>query len=173
MEPSTTVKQKTKTSNSKIQAKTLNQFQPISLSQLNATARFLDRIDTKYILSFEQLQELLPTFADQFYILQIGEHRIFTYDNVYMDTDDLLFYYQHERWVKPRMKVRSRCYVESNLSFFEAFLKSSIKTAELPANLGINAILVTMAKWQKQHKDFFLECIKPFVTKIHQKFNQR
>ncbi len=109
----------TKTKTQKSKKQNLDFFHPISLSELNATARFLDRIDTKYILSFNQLEELLPLFAKEFYILQIANHRIFSYDNVYMDTDDLMFYYQHERWVKPRMKVRSRCYVESNLSFFE------------------------------------------------------
>ncbi len=109
----------TKTKTHKHKKQNLDFFHPISLSELNATARFLDRIDTKYILSFNQLEELLPLFAKEFYILQIANHRIFSYDNVYMDTDDLMFYYQHERWVKPRMKVRSRCYVESNLSFFE------------------------------------------------------
>ena len=86
-----------KTKTQKNQKQNLDFFHPISLSELNATARFLDRIDTKYIISFSQLEELLPLFAKEFYILKIADHKVFSYDNVYMDTDDLMFYYQHER----------------------------------------------------------------------------
>jgi len=95
--PKTKTKTKTQQPKPKKTQQKLDYFHPITLSELNATARFLDRIDTKYILSFDKLEELLPLFAKEFYILQIANHRIFSYDNVYMDTDDLMFYYQHER----------------------------------------------------------------------------
>jgi len=36
-----------------------------------------------------------------------------------MDTEDYLFYKQHQNKLKSRTKVRTRYYVDSNLAFFE------------------------------------------------------
>ena len=54
-----------------------------------------------------------------YYKLSIKNNSIFTYDNIYMDTDDFLFFHQHERGQSSRMKVRTREYVDSNIAFFE------------------------------------------------------
>jgi hypothetical protein len=44
---------------------------------------------------------------------------MFQYDNVYMDSAALDFYYAHERGDNIRVKVRTRNYIDSNLCFFE------------------------------------------------------
>jgi hypothetical protein len=36
-----------------------------------------------------------------------------------MDTEDYLFYNQHQKKEKSRTKVRTRYYIDSNLAFFE------------------------------------------------------
>jgi hypothetical protein len=104
--------------------KTLKSFSSISLEQLNSSVSFLDRIDVKYLIHESQLAEILEQFREHFYVLEIAGHSIFTYDNVYMDSKHLTFYYQHQKGEDNRMKVRSRLYKESHYSFFECKQKS-------------------------------------------------
>lgn len=107
-----------RTNDSKLN-KTLKKFKAISLSELNATASFLKRIDRKYLLTYEQFLEILDELKNDFKVLEINKRKVFTYDNVYMDTEDYLFYKQHQNKLKSRTKVRTRYYVDSNLAFFE------------------------------------------------------
>lgn len=99
--------------------KNLKKFKAISLSELNATASFLKRIDRKYLLTYNQFLEILPELKNDFKVLEIDWKKVFNYDNVYMDTADYLFYKQHQNKLKSRTKVRTRYYVDSNLAFFE------------------------------------------------------
>jgi hypothetical protein len=98
---------------------TLKVFAPISLSQLNASMSFLERIDTKYLVHLKDLPEIVEALEKDYYVLNIKDIRMFQYDNVYMDSSALDFYYAHERGDKIRVKVRTRNYVDSNLCFFE------------------------------------------------------
>lgn len=99
--------------------KGLKKFKSISLSELNAKASFLKRIDRKYLLTYNQFLEILGELKNDFKVLEISGKKVFTYDNVYMDTSDYMFYKQHQNKVKSRTKVRTRYYVDSNLAFFE------------------------------------------------------
>ncbi|NDK08568.1 VTC domain-containing protein [Candidatus Gracilibacteria bacterium] len=99
-----------------IKLKTFNQ---ISLSQLNAQASFLDRIDTKYILTEEEFKNVLKDLEEEFYVLEINEKSVFEYESVYMDTKEYNFYYQHQNGEKNRTKVRTRNYLDSGIAFFE------------------------------------------------------
>lgn len=99
---------------------TLKWFAPISLSQLNSTVQLLDRVETKYMIHLSQLPALLAHFQEHFFVLEIKDNVLFTYDNVYMDTKNYDFYFQHLQEKKQRTKVRTRHYVESgDLVFFE------------------------------------------------------
>lgn len=58
--------------------------------------------------------------SQDFRALEIDEKRVFLYDNVYMDTADYKFYWQHENGEKNRTKIRTRHYTDSgDLAFFE------------------------------------------------------
>ncbi len=98
---------------------TLKVFAPISLQQLNASVSFLERIDTKYLVHVKDLADIVKEFEKDYYVLNIKDIRLFNYDNVYMDSKALDFYYAHERGDDVRVKVRTRNYVDSNLCFFE------------------------------------------------------
>ncbi len=104
--------------NSEYQYK-LNKFKSINLTELNSTASFLKRIDRKYLLNAEQFWNILDDLVDKFDVLEIADKKVFSYDNVYMDTPDYLFYNQHQNKLKSRTKIRTRYYVDSNLAFFE------------------------------------------------------
>ncbi len=98
---------------------TLSWFAPISLEQLNSTVEFLDRIDVKYIVHISELPSIIADMKERFYLLTIKDRSIFSYDNVYMDTKDYMFYNQHENGSADRTKVRTRLYTDSNLAFVE------------------------------------------------------
>lgn len=99
--------------------KILQDFPTISLEQLNATARFMERIDAKYLIPVTDLDQILKKLQNKYYILSIKGKHIFQYDNVYMDTPDHVFYHQHENKAPSRIKIRSRWYKDSNEAFFE------------------------------------------------------
>ncbi len=91
----------------------LSSFTPIDLTELNATASYLKRIDRKFLLTEAQFLEVLKNLSSDFRALEIDGKRVFNYDNVYMDTEDYLFYKQHQEEVPGRTKVRTRHYTDS------------------------------------------------------------
>jgi len=97
----------------------LQDFPKIDLNQLNASARFMERIENKYIVNNEQLQEFFKKAGDQYYVLQINNNIIFSYENMYMDTQDYHFYHEHEHKKHKRIKLRTRKYVDNKQVFFE------------------------------------------------------
>ena len=94
-------------------------FSSINLTELNATASYLKRIDRKYLITESKLKIILDDLKSDFQVLDIDWTRVFSYDNVYMDTEDYFFYNQHQNKEKSRTKVRTRLYEDSNLAFFE------------------------------------------------------
>jgi hypothetical protein len=76
-------------------------------------------MDTKYILSKAQLALLLEEIKEEQFVLEIDNTRVFNYKTIYFDTPDFQFYKDHHNGCVNRIKVRSREYVESNLSFYE------------------------------------------------------
>lgn len=97
----------------------LKKFDKLNLTELNASASFLKRIDRKFLLTSTQFKDVLADLKDDFRVLEIAEKRVFDYDNVYMDTEDYLFYKQHQAGLKSRTKIRTRLYKDSDLAFFE------------------------------------------------------
>jgi hypothetical protein len=76
-------------------------------------------MDTKYILSKAQLALLLEGIKEEQFVLEIDNTRVFNYKTIYFDTPDFQFYKDHHNGCVNRIKVRSREYVESKLSFYE------------------------------------------------------
>ncbi len=97
----------------------LQNFSAISLTQLNAQASLMNRIESKYLIHENQLWELLKELQKDFRILEIGGLKVFSYDNIYMDTKELDFYHAHNNGDWDRVKMRTRHYIESGLSYFE------------------------------------------------------
>lgn len=97
----------------------LETFSAITLNQLNAQASLMNRVESKYLIHEEELGELLKELQNDFQILEIGGAKIFSYDNIYMDTKGLDFYHAHNNGDLDRIKMRTRHYLESGLSYFE------------------------------------------------------
>ena len=97
----------------------LKGFTSINLEELESSASFMTRIDTKYLLHAKDINQVLEQFKQKYFILSIQWHYMFKYDNIYMDTKNYDLYYHHEKGKEKRIKVRTRYYVESDLAFFE------------------------------------------------------
>jgi hypothetical protein len=97
----------------------------VSLKELDCVS-LQNRIDSKYLLNSALLEQLLPFIAMNYKILEIEGHRIFTYENNYFDTTDLLFYHEHHNGYLNRIKVRSRKYLETGNCYFEIKKKEKI-----------------------------------------------
>ncbi len=126
----------------------LNAMKTVSLVELDSVA-LLNRIDNKYVLSSSQLEYVLDSIQQHYKVLQIGNDKIFTYENNYFDTKDLQFYYDHHNGYANRMKVRSRKYVETDTSFFEIKRKEHIdRTAKTREK--VNQIISAIDANQKE-----------------------
>lgn len=100
-------------------SQTLKGFAPISLTQLNAQASFLSRIDTKYIMDEVTFAEVLKDLEKDFFVLSINDKPVQEYSSIYMDTEDYFFYNQHQNKEPSRTKIRTREYIDSKIAFFE------------------------------------------------------
>ena len=101
----------------------LSGFDPISLQDLNAKAEMLSRIDNKYVAPRSALQNLVPTLAAEFDILDIDCRRAFTYETRYFDDAERSAYYEHHQGLRKGFKVRVRRYSDADLSFLEVKVK--------------------------------------------------
>ncbi len=97
----------------------LNEFNPITLSQLNAQASLMARVESKYLIHEKDIGALLKDLKENFFVLEIDWHNLFSYDNVYMDTKEYDCYHDHHQKKYSRIKMRTRHYLESGLTYFE------------------------------------------------------
>ncbi|MBK8684887.1 MAG: VTC domain-containing protein [Bacteroidetes bacterium] len=96
----------------------LNTFESVSLQDLDAV-KLQNRIDTKYMLTIQELEQVLHEIQKNQKVLEIDDTRLFTYKTVYFDTPDFRFYKDHHNGCINRVKVRCREYVESHLVMYE------------------------------------------------------
>lgn len=103
---------------------TLETFSPITLEEMDHV-KLLDRIDTKFMLHEDQLQEYLAEIATQYYLLVIGGKLFHPYETLYFDTPDYHLYQMHHNGKRNRYKLRFRKYVNTGISFFEVKSKTN------------------------------------------------
>lgn len=97
----------------------LDEFNTISLEQINASGLFQKRIDRKYVLPAEALGELLSYCHPYYAILEIKGERQFEYKTDYYDTENLDTYHHHHIGRANRFKIRERRYLNSGVHYFE------------------------------------------------------
>ncbi|MBP7398232.1 MAG: polyphosphate polymerase domain-containing protein [Chitinophagales bacterium] len=102
----------------------LNQLQSITLPEMNAV-ELLDRKDTKFLFDINQLSGVLSDLIDNYFVLEINNIRLISYANLYFDTKDFQFYFQHHNGRLNRYKMRIRQYTDTGLCFFEIKFKTN------------------------------------------------
>jgi len=92
---------------------------PISLAETTDQAALQTRIDKKYLLPISLLGHVLDDLGAGLRALEIDGLRVFGYESVYFDTPRLQFYRDHVQGRRLRHKVRTRRYVDSDLTMLE------------------------------------------------------
>lgn len=101
----------------------LNRFTTISLDQLNAQAELLRRFDTKYLVSLDQLPELLTSLPKTSLVLENNGKTTTPYTTHYYDTANLHTYYDHLKKRRKRFKIRTRHYGNPEHGYLEIKIK--------------------------------------------------
>ena len=117
-------------------------------------ANLMNRIDIKYLVPLSFLPTLLAQLQSCYSVLEIDGHRVFTYENLYFDTDDFQFYQMHHNGKLNRFKVRHRKYIETQTNFLEVKFKNNKKrTVKTRMEIGNNSheMTKTMKQFLQQH----------------------
>jgi hypothetical protein len=102
----------------------LNLFEPTSLEEMDRV-KLMNRMDTKFAFTTQQLTSILPRLIDHYRVLQIEGTKTPHYESLYFDDEKFSFFKDHHNGKGNRFKVRIRKYVESNIFFLE--IKHKIK----------------------------------------------
>ena len=120
----------------------INSFDPIHLKEMDGV-RLMNRVDTKFALTVDQLIRILPELKEHYRILDVEGVRLPLYESEYYDNESLDFYSDHHRKKVDRFKVRFRKYVESDIAFLEVKHKNKGRTdkqrimvKDLPGNMS-------------------------------------
>lgn len=97
----------------------LNTRPGVSLEELNTTAALQTRMDRKYVVGARTATPIIEGFGDDVRVLEMSGRRSFTYDSVYFDTPNLDSYLLAAHGRRRRYKIRTRTYVDSDISFLE------------------------------------------------------
>lgn len=93
-------------------------FAPVG-PELLARRALLRRVDTKFLLGQNALEDVLGQLTADYGILLAGSQRLTTYRTLYFDTCGLQMFHDHRRGRRPRQKVRIRHYDDRELSYVE------------------------------------------------------
>ena len=100
------------------------QLPPITLEEMSGI-KLMNRTDTKFVASFEQLNAFLLAVQGKYYIQEKEGERLAEYHTTYFDTPDYEMYRMHHCGKKVREKIRVRTYLDSNDTFLEVKNKNN------------------------------------------------
>lgn len=105
-------------------ARALSAFETIGLSDLGE-AELMDRIDRKFLIPLETLDEILAALSERYRVLEVEGRRMTAYSTCYYDTPDLAMYHAHHAGRNHRYKVRVRQYAGAPVRYLEVKLKAN------------------------------------------------
>ncbi len=115
----------------------LRDMEPITLDDMRAV-RLMNRVDTKYVISDEEVISFIDMAAKRGYRVQtIADRCVARYDTLYFDTEERATYIAHHNRQLRRQKIRTRRYVESDICFLEIKNKSNRgRTQKIRTEIG-------------------------------------
>lgn len=96
----------------------LHHFKPISLEQMQSV-KLMNRIDTKFLASIEQLDDMLNRLKSNYYVQLTAQQPLAHYRTLYYDTPDAAMYLAHHDRKLTRQKLRARIYCNTLDAFCE------------------------------------------------------
>ena len=103
----------------------LGRPQAVGLETLVENAALMHRVDRKYIAPLQVVRDLIDAVGDTHRVLRINGRRYTTYRTTYFDTEEFASARAHIQGRRRRWKVRSRLYVEDDLSRVEVKTKDN------------------------------------------------
>jgi hypothetical protein len=103
----------------------LDRPKPVKLEKLIRHAALMERAERKYIAPIEAVSELVEAVGDSHRVLSIDGRRYTSYRTHYFDTTDFASARAHIQQRRQRWKVRTRLYVEDQLSRVEIKTKDN------------------------------------------------
>ncbi len=102
----------------------LNQLETVTVDELVQNAALQTRIDRKYVVTSDQLDELLARLAGRARVLDIEGRRRFEYESVYFDTPSFDTYLAAAHGRPNRFKIRTRSYLADDACWIEVKLRN-------------------------------------------------
>jgi hypothetical protein len=96
---------------------------PIRLAELDAAAALQHRVDTKYLITRQQLDQVADELTARHRRLVIDGISAFAYRSSYLDTAAYACFHAHRQGRRLRFKARTRSYDDTGLCRFEIKLK--------------------------------------------------
>ena len=97
---------------------------PISLQEMSGI-KLMNRTDTKFVATHDQLVKFLSSVKGKYFIQEIDGKRIASYHTTYFDTNDYDMYTMHHAGRSVREKIRVRTYLDSDDTFLEVKNKNN------------------------------------------------
>ncbi len=92
---------------------------PISLEQILESSALQTRVDRKYVVAPQLLEDLLCGLGPGLRILEIDGRRESEYETIYFETPDFASYFGAARGRRKRFKVRTRTYLDDDRCLLE------------------------------------------------------
>ena len=96
----------------------------ISLEEMDEV-RLMNRIDRKFCFHKNDLQDILDSVRDDYYMLQVNGEELISYSTVYFDTVNNEMYNAHHNGKLNRYKIRKRQYDNTGDGFLEVKFKTN------------------------------------------------
>lgn len=97
---------------------------PITLEEMSGI-KLMNRTDTKFVATLDQLNEFLLAVQGKYYIQEKNGERLAGYHTIYLDTPDYKMYRMHHCGRQVREKIRVRTYMDSDDTFLEVKNKNN------------------------------------------------
>lgn len=150
----------------------LSPFRKVNLEQINA-ARLMNRIDHKFVLSLEQLLDIIPDLYDNYYALRVYDVCNQCYTSTYFDTHDLSMYFNHHNRRAGRYKIRQRKYESSGDAFLEIKYKDNKKVTHkkrLETSKELKHIPLDFFDFVTSHSVYHPLSLRPTLTNTFSRF---
>lgn len=140
---------------------------PITLEEMSGI-KLMNRTDTKYVATINQLLAFLKAVDGKYYIQEIDGIRLASYHTTYFDTDKNEMYVMHHNGKLVREKIRVRTYEDSQVTFLEVKNKNNHKRTnkkriEVRAVDSLNEEQERVIPFLGKHAWYTLDEIRPVI----------
>ena len=140
---------------------------PITLEEMSGI-KLMNRTDTKFVATLEQLVAFLYAVKGKYFIQEIDDKRIASYHTTYFDTDDYDMYRMHHAGRCVREKIRVRTYLDNGATFLEVKNKNNHgRTKKKRITVGgvdtLQSEIENVAPFLGKHAWYTLEQVSPVI----------